>query len=226
MREASKLNLAEKMLLLSYVEDKGRISYRASGTIQYIFTAVSIFELCMKRKTRIEGRKLILLDMSPAGDEILDEILAKISSKYDPKSVTYWTSALSHGLQKKMMNRLEDKGIFWEDYVTSMFLFTRKCYRLSDSRDFKVLHERMREVLLAENARITAEDVILAAMMKNCGILPLHFEKGEMAGFKARMTSFFKDEGLLERVMGSDLAEAYKAVNKALTEVKAATSGS
>lgn len=225
MGESNNFNLAEKLLLLSYVEDKGRISYRAAGTIQYIFTAVSLLELCMRKKLRIEGRKVIMLDMSPTGDQILDEMLAKINDKYDPKSATYWTTALSHGLQKKMLNKLLDGGVFWEDYVNTMIIFTKKCYRLSDSRDIKLLHDKVRDVLLSENEKFSAEDILIAAMMKNSGILPLHLDKDEMKKCKDRLKSFAKDENLLERFMGGELAEAYKAVNKALAEVKAATSG-
>jgi hypothetical protein len=225
MGEYAKLNFAEKLLLLAYIEDKGRISYRASGTIQYAFTAVSLLELCMRKKLRIEGRKVIVLDMSPMGDQILDEMLAKISDKYDPKSANYWTTALSHGLHKKIQNTLLDKGVFWEDYVNTMIIFTKKCYRLSDSRDIKLLHNKVRDVLLSEKEKFSSEDIIIAAMLKSSGILPLHLNKDEMKKCKDRLKSFIKDEGLQEKVMGGELAEAYKAVNRALTEVKAATSG-
>ena len=223
MGEYVKLNLAEKLLLLSYVEDKGRISYRASGTIQYIFTAVSLLELCMSKKLRIEGRKVILLDMSSTGDEILDEMLSKINEKYDPKSPTYWITALSHGLMKKLQNRLIDKGIFWEDYVSMLFIFTRLSYKLADSRGLRQLHDRVREVLLSDKEMFTSEDIIIAVMLKNSGLLPLHLDNNEMKKCKDRLKGFIKDENLLEKRLGNELAGAYKAVNKALIEVKAAT---
>lgn len=225
MGESVKPNLAEKLLLLSYVEEKGRISYRASGTIQYIFAAASLLELCMRKKIKVEGRKVILLDMSATGDQILDEMLSKISDKYDPKSPTYWITALSHGLLKKIQNKLLDQGVFWEDYVNTIVIFTKKIYRLSDTSDFKLLQNKVRETLLSENEKFSTEDIILATMMKNCGILPLHLGREEMKKSKERLKSFSKDENLLERIMGRELSEAYKAVNKALAEVKAATSG-
>lgn len=224
MEESVKLNIAEKMLLLSYIREKERISYRVSGTIQYALTAVSLFELCMKKKLGIEGRKVVVLDMSPTGDEILDGMLAKISEKYNPRTVAGWITALSHGSMKKLLNRLVDKGVFWEDYATWFIWFSRKCYRLSEEKGYAALHENLRNTLLASDERFTAEEMMIVEMAKNINILPMHLDKDELRRCKGRLKSLTKNVELAERVMGSELAQAYKAINKALVEVKAATS--
>ena len=224
MLESVKLNCSEKLLLLSYVKEKERISYHVSGTIQYALTAVLLFELCLRKKLKIEGRKVVMLDMSQTGDEILDGMLAKINEKYDPKSVTSWITALSRGIMKKTLSRLVDKGIFWEDYATWCIWFSRKCYKLSEEKCFTALHENLRNTVLSSEGKLSAEDMMLAEMAKNINILPLHLDKEELRRSKSRLKSLTKDKELADKVMGIELAEAYKAINKALVEVKAATS--
>lgn len=124
------LSIFEELFLLALDEEKGNIVPFAKKTIAYGLSGAILAELALRGKiSSNEKNRLDLIDPTPTGDEILDEILQEIRSTEKRRKLTYWVSQLStrpKKLRERVGERLaaknllsqEDKRFFWKPFST------------------------------------------------------------------------------------------------------------
>lgn len=118
--------IIEELFLLALDEEKGNILPFAKKTLAYGISGGILAELALLRKVcSNENHRLELVDATPTGDEILDEVLQEIQSSEKQRKLTYWVSQLSDRpkrLRERLGERLvgkdllyqEDKHFFWK----------------------------------------------------------------------------------------------------------------
>lgn len=216
------LNMIDKMVLLLYLEEKGRLPYWEMIKIRYCLAGAGLLDLYLKGRIRFEGKRTVLLDTRTTGDEILDDFLEDLENMRsffrEGKNITAFLTKVAAGLQKKCYERMVDHGMFWEDSCKTLLFFTRPFYRLADRQARDEVLKRMREVLLYDNITLTAEDMILVNLMRTSEMLKLILTSEELKARRERLRLLTKDEAHIRGIVGPELQEAIRLVKKSIEQ--------
>ena len=110
------LNLAEELFLLALDDDSGWITAPAQDALRYGLAAALLADLALAGKVTVTDQRVNLVESSPAGDELLDEVLKRLAASDKPRKVKYWINALSfRKLPKQIAERLVARGVLREE---------------------------------------------------------------------------------------------------------------
>ncbi len=104
------LSFAEELLLLALDDEKGVIIDKTS--VKYGLIGAILMDLALRNKIDADLENLMVVDTSPTGDAILDEVLTKIAQSSTDKAVRYWIVNLSYdsrAIEERLLNRLIQK---------------------------------------------------------------------------------------------------------------------
>ncbi|MCX7747035.1 MAG: GPP34 family phosphoprotein [Clostridia bacterium] len=223
-------DLMEKLILLAYIEDKGRLTYYASGTIKYGIYAALLMELAKAGKIKLQDKKIILMDKTTVGNELMDEALNVIAQYNKPVRIQSVVFKLSYKL-KKITNRIyeamEAKGIFRQEERRFLLLFPYKQYVMINNSLKRKEEARYREVLLNENTKIEMEDIMTVCLVEALGFRKILFSGDERKAARERAKVIFK--GQLRGDFDTDLymfvIKVAKAVKDSIASSHAAAAG-
>src|SRR5260370_39281593 len=108
------LSMLEEVVLLAVNEQTGELrSTREFGTAYALVGAV-FFDLALARKIDTGEEEIHLIDTTPAGDPMLDSVVARMAQRPDLKTVRDWIENLflsCRDLEGEALRSLIDQGI-------------------------------------------------------------------------------------------------------------------
>lgn len=220
------LSLADELLLLSLDDEKGTIPDSVQQALGYGLTAAGIVDLLLADRLAVEDqKKLSVVDATPTGDELLDEMLVRIQQSKRTKKVGDWVQDFGNGGIKKMQERLErrlvEKGILREEEGKFLKLFPWHHYPAVDGAPEAETRERLREVLL-EGEQPDARTAVLISLARACKLLDQLFPKAERKRADQRAKEIAKGDVAGDAVSEA-VEEASAAAVAAMVAVSAAT---
>ena len=75
------LRFAEEIILLLLNDDDGRFARVPSWSLNYALAGGVLMDLALENRIDTDLEKLVLIDSTPVGDNLLDETLADIESE-------------------------------------------------------------------------------------------------------------------------------------------------
>ena len=209
------LSLMEELLLLALEDDKGTVPSSVQTALPYGLAAAGLSDLLLAgRLTTAEKQKVSVVDGTATGDDLLDEMLAKISQSRKQKSLKDWVSSFGGGGIKKSQQRLEDrliaKGILRLEEGRFLSIFPWHHYPTIDGGPEAEARESLHGVLLG-GAIPEPRTAILVSLVAACNLVDKLVTKEERKLAKQRAKEIGKGE------------YAGQAVSKAVEEVAAAT---
>ncbi|MFB4269334.1 GPP34 family phosphoprotein [Nonomuraea sp. GTA35] len=122
------VTIAEELLLLAYSDDKGKplidTMYLDPAVAGALLAELAVRDRVELTGRKLMGRKLVVKDPTPLGDEELDAVLALMAGRTSDRSPSWWVQKLqSHKLRNRLLSRLAARGVLTERRGRALGLF-------------------------------------------------------------------------------------------------------
>ncbi len=189
------LRFAEELLLLLLEDQGGKFVRLPDRSQDYALATSVLMDLTLEGRIDTDLERLVLVDSTPTGDDLLDPALADIAAGRD-HNVRYWlerTTDRAGEIRDKALGRLVSRKIVDRrgDNYHWVFRFDWASHRWHQSRLYPAIDGEARQEV---KVRILAElfegdipdprDAMIVSLADACGILPMLLspEQMEQAG--------------------------------------------
>jgi golgi phosphoprotein 3 len=207
------LTLAEELLLLGLRDEQGTVASGASVSLRYGVSGAVLAELISAGRLGMDDRgRVSVIDASPTGDDLFDDVLAQIVERKKPRTLKDWVLSLGQGKLKvvqRLESRLVGRGILREEEGRILWVFPTHRFPEMDSTPEMVVRERLRAVVLGGETP-DARTSMLLALVKATRLVNEVFGKEQRDTAKARIEELTHGEA-----SGAAVSGAVKAVEAA-----------
>jgi len=167
------LSIAEEVLLLSVDDETGIFLYGPDVHIELALSGALLMDLALLNRIDTDPDRLFVVDTAPTGDEILDEVLARIAASETERPTERWLIDLreeASAIRGRLIDRLVGRGILErvEDRVLGMFSTWR--YPVVDDRADREIRHRIVNVLFNDEIP-DPRDVMIVDLVVACELL-------------------------------------------------------
>jgi golgi phosphoprotein 3 len=204
------LGFAEEILLLQLDDTHGRFIDLPLSAADVVLAGAALMELALGNRVDSDLEHLILVDRTPTGDDILDDVLERLGQAGAGLSVAAaleLITANAEKYQQRALKRLVAKGILREEDGRFLWVFHTRRYPVVDDREQREVKARLRQILLTDEIP-DPRDVVLICLIDACGLLDLVLRPDEIARTKIRVDQL------------SRLDLIGQAVTKAVAEIR------
>lgn len=161
--------LAEDVLLLLTDATTGK-SLAGSPGRDYVLAGAVLLDLAALGRVRVsDGRdgtrpgRLVVVDDSPTGDDVLDDALARLAGRKPdkPKNVL---GRLAKGLRPRLLERLAGRGLVRRTEQRVLGVFPVVTWPSADGRRTEELRRTLREVLVVWRAATDREASLISLL--------------------------------------------------------------
>jgi hypothetical protein len=177
------LGFVEEIVLLQLDDRHGSFVDLPQSAADVVIAGAALMELALVNRIDTDLERLIVVDPSATGDDILDEVLARLTA-----SGNELTSAAAIELvtldsrkhQERALKSLVAKGILRQTDGRWLWVFHTRRYPVLDEREQREVKTRLRQVLLTDEIP-DPRDVVLICLIDACGLLDLVLTPDEIA---------------------------------------------
>ncbi len=221
------LTLPEQLLLLALHDQKGTILSSASISIEYGLAGAVLTELALREKVEIRDKKLVLVDASSTGDDVLDQAISHIKNSAKQRKADHWLNKLSGkkiNIKASMLEGLVKKGILKLEEHKILWIFDSPHYPTKDASEEKAIKEQLRRLVLYRDA-LETRTAVLMGLVNACGLTAEIFTKDERKAARKRIKEIMENEQIA-RAVADTVAGVQAAVAAVLIAGVAAGSSS
>jgi len=172
---------AEEFLLLALNDPKGGFVREPPERFENALAGAILMDLALMNRIDTDLEHLILIDGSPSGDPLLDEVLALIRKYPDSKSTAYWIEEIRYHIgefRDHIINRLIDRGMLKKEEKKLLGIIPQKLYAVPQSAEAREVRERLRTTILSDDIP-DPRDVLLISLMVSCNLIDRLFSRQE-----------------------------------------------
>jgi len=208
------LTIAEEFLLLALKDEKGTVVSGAGVALVYGLAGALLMELALKDRIAVRDGKLGVVDRSPTGDALLDEVIAALTADGKPcrkasRCLTIVTKKIRK-LHHRVADRLVTAGILRREEKRILWVFPSVRYPTVNPLPELALRERLKQAILTGEQR-TDRLILLAGLMRACNLVQEVFDKSERKAANRRIRKLTRDEEI-----GKAVSETVAAVQAAV----------
>ncbi len=217
MSENPHLTFVEEILLLLLDDDSGAMKRVAPNVMELLLAGAILMDLALRGRLDCDLQRLVVVDPTPVGEEILDAPLAEIAEAADEADARTWVvrlSARSKQVQEAALARLVERGILRVEDRSFLWVFGSRRYPMVDDREEREVKLRILDVLLSD--RIPApRDVALICLADASNAFQVILSARELRHAAARI-ELVRGFDLIGQAMG-------RAIQKSVQDIAAAT---
>ena len=217
MSESPHLTFVEEILLLLLDDDSGLMKRVAPNVMELLLAGAILMDLALRGRLDCDLQRLVVVDSTPVGEEILDGPLAEIAEAADEADARTWVvrlSARSKQVQEAALARLVERGILRVEDRSFLWVFGSRRYPMVDDREEREVKLRILDVLLSD--RIPApRDVALICLADASNAFQVILSAQELRHAAARI-ELVRGFDLIGQAMG-------RAIQKSVQDIAAAT---
>ena len=217
MSESPHLTFVEEILLLLLDADSGAMKRVAPNVMELLLAGAILMDLALRGRLDCDLQRLVVVDSTPVGEEILDGPLAEIAEAADEADARTWVvrlSARSKQVQEAALARLVERGILRVEDRSFLWVFGSRRYPMVDDREEREVKLRILDVLLSD--RIPApRDVALICLADASNAFQVILSAQELRHAAARI-ELVRGFDLIGQAMG-------RAIQKSVQDIAAAT---
>ncbi len=204
------LGFIEEIVLLQLDDAQGRFVDLPLSAAQVVLAGAALMELALENRVDTDLERLIVVDSKPTGDDILDDVLARLAeagAQLSAAGALELISVNSGKYRERAVKRLVAKGILREEDGRFLWVFHTRRYPVVDDREQREVKARLRQVLLTDEIP-DPRDVVLICLIDACNLLGLVLSPDEIDKTQARIDGL----GRLDLIG--------RAVTKAVAEIR------
>jgi golgi phosphoprotein 3 len=177
------LGFVEEIVLLQIDDRQGSFVDLPQSAADVVIAGAALMELALANRIDSDLDRLAVVDPTPTGDDILDDVVARLSAADDAL-----TSAAAIALvtldarkfQERALQRLVAKGVLRQAEGRWLWVFHTRRYPVIDDREQREVKTRLRQILLTDEIP-DPRDVVLICLIDACGLLGLVLTPDEIA---------------------------------------------
>jgi len=217
---AHQLMLYEEVLLLALDDVRGTSglgtmhAYSLGGAILAELLLCGALGVEQQKKTKL----LVDTGKSARSDPLLNECVQRVRTSKRRASVQTWVSRFANmkGLQKRIAERLRQKGVLRYAEGKVLWVFSRDTYPTVDPQPERDLVARIRAALTTDTA-IDERTAIIVALAAPSGLLALLYDRKELRAHRKRIEAITSMQASIAGVATKEAIQAVQAAMLATT---------
>jgi Golgi phosphoprotein 3 len=205
------LSFPEEIVLLLLDETNGDFVPMPEAVFAIVMSGAALMDLALHNRIDTDLEKMTVVDRTPLGDDILDEVLAGLGQKSASLGITdalYDGAVNAEEYRARALKRLIARGILKEENGRHLWVFRTRRYPVIDDSEQQEVRARLRQLLLT-NEIPDPRDVVLVCLIDACAL----------AGFVLSAAELDAAAPRVEQLRKMDLIG--QAVTKAASETEA-----
>jgi Golgi phosphoprotein 3 len=168
------LTFAEEVMLLILDDETGKLANAGSPNVDFALAGAVLMDLALRSKIDTDLDKLVVIDSTPTGEEILDSYLAQIAVEDHVYNARYWVHILAeHGpaIRDKALSMLVRKSILKPVEKKILWVFETRRYPVIDGTEQREVKRRIINLLLSDEIP-APRDIVLICLADTCELFP------------------------------------------------------
>ena len=197
------LGFVEEIVLLQLDDAGGRLVELPSSAGDIVVAGAALMDLALRNRIDTDLERLIVVDTTPTGDPILDDVLPRIAAAKRQLTTAMAIERLSANAEKYRQTALEHlkaQGILREVEGRFLWVFHTRRYPVIDDREQREVKARLRQLVLTDEIP-DPRDAALIALIEACGLLNLLLSTDEMRRTRDRVEQLARLDLIGQAVM-------------------------
>ena len=168
-----KLRFAEEITLLMLNDEDGEFVRVPGWSMQCAFAGAVLMDLALEDRIDTDLKRLVLIDPTPLGDNLLDPTLARLAEATETHDARHWVDHLAdqaEDIREAALARLVERGILRREEDRFLWVFQSRRYPVVDGEAEREVKLRIMEVLFG-NEIPDPRDIVIICLADACGIL-------------------------------------------------------
>ena len=183
------LRFAEEIALLLLREEDGLFVQTSQLSLRCAYVGAVLMDLALENRIDTDQNRLLLIDKTPTGNDVLDTVLDEIAMARDIRDARQWVDQLggrATQIQEDTLAGLVARGILRHEEHRFLWVFKSYRYRVVDGEIKRGLKRRIEEILFGEEIP-DPRDIVLVSLAHDCDILSAMFSLEELKRASARI---------------------------------------
>lgn len=189
MTTPTKLTLAEELLLIALDDETGSLINLPPFWLDTALAASILMELCLVGRLDTDPERVVVLDATPTGSPILDEVLALIVADRGTQPSGQWIRRVgTRGpeLRDQVIAGLVARGVLQSVEKRLLWVFKTRVYPPTSGLEEREVRSRL--MTLLNNAEIPdAREALLIGLLSATGIMGRLLSESEAARLQPRI---------------------------------------
>jgi hypothetical protein len=183
------LGFVEEIVLLQLDDAHGGLAELPVAAADIVLAGAAVMELALMKRVDSDQRFLFVVDPTPTGDSILDDVLTRLAAAGTEISVAAGVTLATENAEtyrREALRRLIAHGILREENGRHFWVFHTRRYPVIDDREQREVRTRLRHLLLTDEIP-DPRDVVLICLIEACDLVGLVLSPDETAQTKPRV---------------------------------------
>jgi hypothetical protein len=183
------LSFAEEIVLLLLDEAEGTFVPVPESVFGVVVVGAALMDLAIRNRVDADLEQLMVVDGTPLGDDILDDVLRRLGKPAGDLKITqaiYDTIPYVEDYKSRALARLLAHGILREENGRHLWVFRTRRYPVIDNAEQHEVRTRLRQVLLTDEIP-DPRDIVLICLIDACHLLAFVLSPAEIEAAKSRV---------------------------------------
>ena len=211
------LTFAEEILLLLLDDTSGEFVPAPAWSRRCALAGAVLMDLALANRVDTDLRKLVVVDPSPTGDDLLDPILAKLTEASEVHDARIWVKRVANEqsgwIQEQALARLVDHRILESEGGRMLWVLRARRYPTIDGRAEQEVKLRIMQVLFSDDIP-SPRDVVIICLADACRIFGQIMSRTDLERARARI-DVVRRMDLIGRAVSQSVRELQESVASA-----------
>ena len=207
------LRLAEEILVLVLDEGRGELAPALpASALNLALAGAVLMDLALEDRIDTDLQRLMVVDSTPLGDDLLDPALAEIAGDGEQRDTAHWLDRISgrgDGIRRAVTARLIERGILRTEAHGLLALVPSvsrsRRYPTADGKQIEEVRLRVMRVLFSDDVP-PPRDIPIIALAHACGVFRTLLSAEERAEVRDRI-DLLTNLDLIGRTMSRAIGE-------------------
>ena len=166
------LTFAEEIMLLLLEDESGRFIYVPEHSVNCVLSGAVLMDLALMGKIDTDLKKLMVIDPSETGDDLLDPTLQRLVESEEQHDARYWVEHCqrdSAAIRQRALDRLCEAGILVREENRFLWVFSSRRYPTRDGKAEREVKLRIMSILFSDEIP-DPRDIAIIGLVDTCGI--------------------------------------------------------
>jgi golgi phosphoprotein 3 len=167
------LTLLEEVVLLTIDPRTGCLHGDQQFSVPYALAGAALFDLALAGRVDTDVDSIQVIDSTPTGNALQDELLAELAGGGAAMSVRGWveqTFRTRKDLEDRALAQLVDHGLIRLEKTRRLWVIEVQRFPLVDGKPLQLAKERLAQAILDDTIPPT-RDIMLVSLTASCGLL-------------------------------------------------------
>lgn len=171
------LSFVEEILLLLHDDASGDFVALPQSVFSIVIGGAALMELAIDNRIDTDLERMTIVDRTPTGDDILDDVLARLVQSdragdggLDITEALYDAANEADGYRAHALKRLIAHGILKEENGRHLWVFRTRRYPVIDDTEQQEVKARLRQLLLSDDIP-DPRDIVLICLIDACSLM-------------------------------------------------------